>query len=192
MEKFSLKKLASCAQQIKELAEKVNPTNTTAVGTTIVEVTPLNYTNTILVDNEKRILENLGRYAELISTYYKLRSIISQGNASLSVDSNLALLNMNKTVLKTTQELYDENRTYVDKIALNRFNRFSEEGKIDQYRSTYFDCISPETDKILSQNIQRLRKEINKITDELNSLNSIKSIELPDDVYSILVREGIV
>lgn len=192
MEKFSLKKLASCAQQIKELAEKVNPTNTNSVGTTIVEVTPLNYTNKILVDNEKRILENLGRYFELISTYYKLRSIISQGNASLSVDSHLALLNMNKTVLKTTQELYDENRTYVDETALNRFNRFSEEGKIDQYRSTYFDCISPETDKMLSQNIQRLRKEINKITDELNSLNSIKSIELPDDVYSILVREGIV
>lgn len=192
MEKFSLKKLASCAQQVKELADKVNPTNTTAIGLTIVEITPLNYTNTILVDNEKRILENLGRYSELISTYYKLRSIISQGNASLSVDNHLALLNMNKTVLKTTQELYHENRAYVDETALNRFKRFSEEGKIDQYRSTYFDCISPETDKMLSQNIQRLRKEINKITDELNSLNAIKSIELPDEIYSILVREGIV
>lgn len=192
MEKFSLKKLASCAQQIKELADKADPTNTTAVGTTIVEITPLNYTDTILVDNEKRILENLGRYSELISTYYKLRSIISQGNASLSVDNHLALLNMNKTVLKTTQALYDENRNYVDETALNRFKRLSYEGKIDQYRSTYFDCISPETDKMLSQNIQRLRKEINKITDELNSLNAIKSIELPDEIYSILVREGIV
>lgn len=192
MEKFSLKKLASCAQQVKELADKVNPANTTAIGLTIVEITPLNYTNTILVDNEKRILENLGRYSELIYVYYKLRSIISQGNANLSVDNHLALLNMNKTVLKTTQELYDENRAYVDETTLNRFKRFSEEGKIDQYRSTYFDCISPETDKMLSQNIQRLRKEINKITDELNSLNAIKSIELPDEIYSILVREGIV
>jgi hypothetical protein len=74
VKKFSLKKLAVIAQRVKQNADdKLSNVNRYST----VSVDRHNYSKTILLENESKMLSYMNDYIKSISVYYELREIIS-------------------------------------------------------------------------------------------------------------------
>jgi hypothetical protein len=192
VKKFSLKKLAVIAQRVKQNADdKLSNVNRYST----VSVDRHNYSKTILLENESKMLSYMNDYIKSISVYYELREIISSENNKMGISGIMAKINRNNAIISAYESfsaLKGNNEPSIDSVYLFFRDALLDKNPNDLGRMFYLSTSSDKTIDVANKGILAVKKENDELSDALSSLNSDRRIILPENIMKFLLDENII
>ncbi len=192
VKKFSLKKLAVIAQRVKQNADdKLSNVNRYST----VSVDRHNYSKTILLENESKMLFYMNDYIKSISVYYELREIISSENNKMGISGIMAKINRNNAIISAYESfsaLKGNNEPSIDSVYLFFRDALLDKNPNDLGRMFYLSTSSDKTIDVANKGILAVKKENDELSDALSSLNSDRRIILPENIMKFLLDENII
>ncbi len=192
VKKFSLKKLAVIAQRVKQNADdKLSNINRYST----VSVDRHNYSKTILLENESKMLSYMNDYIKSISVYYELREIISSENNKMGISGIMAKINRNNGIISAYESfsaLKGNNEPSIDSVYLFFRDALLDKNPNDLGRMFYLSTSSDKTIDVANKGILAVKKENDELSDALSSLNSDRRIILPENIMKFLLDENII
>ena len=192
VKKFSLKKLAVIAQRVKQNADdKLSNVNRYST----VSVDRHNYSKTILLENESKMLSYMNDYIKSISVYYELREIISSENNKMGISGIMAKINRNNGIISAYESfsaLKGNNEPSIDSVYLFFRDALLDKNPNDLGRMFYLSTSSDKTIDVANKGILAVKKENDELSDALSSLNSDRRIILPENIMKFLLDENII
>lgn len=177
-----------------------NSVNEAIRGIDIVTVIDLNEfqdITTILQTANTQLFENDTRRQKLLLALYNIRGLVSAANAQCGIDTKLATAAFADKRIAQLQELAS-NKPVIDltvlKGKLDKIRNRKDEGHnlYGREQTVNTSVISEEQLKQIRDEINNLKKQKQKINDEILELNIKTEIPLTEDVVNTLTKEGII
>jgi hypothetical protein len=162
----------------------------------VIDINEFQDVDTVLAEATAKLFDQDERRSQLLSTLYEIRGSVGQANTRANIDLKLAeSAHIEKRITQLDEFKRSSVITDIDVIKgkLEKIKSYSSES-----RRTYLDENEVRTYLLTQQHIddaatkiQVLRKNKQKLNDEVLSLNISRTITLSDNAVKTLTNEGI-